>query len=78
LDHQEPTAKPRKGEFWRKHNSLALLVGKNEVADFEKHYADHGISVDHRETASGDMEPVITRREQFEAMLASRGMHDRS
>lgn len=70
-------APPRKGEFWRKHHSLALAVGADEVEKFERHYAENGIHVKHRKTAMGDYEPVITRGEQFDAMLKSRGLVNR-
>jgi len=61
-------------EHWRKHHSLALAVGKKEVAKMEQHYAAHGLNVQHRRTAQGDYEPVITRPEHFERLLAARGM----
>ncbi|WP_413936355.1 hypothetical protein [Nitrospira sp. BLG_1] len=77
IEHEAPKPKARKGEFWRAHHSLALEVGADEVAKFEKHYAKHGINVTHRKTDTGGYEPVITRQEQFDAMLRSRGLHDR-
>ena len=70
--------KARSGaEFWRKHHSLALAIGENQVAEMEEHYRKHGIHVSHRRTACGDYEPVVTRREQFDAMLKARGMVDK-
>jgi hypothetical protein len=65
------------GEFWRGHKHLALLIGKKEVPKFEAFYRRHGVNVTHRKTASGDYEPQVTRREQFNKLLAARGLVDR-
>ena len=65
------------GEFWRKHHSLALAVGKNEVKKMEEHYAANGIHVDHRKTASGDYEPVVHSKRDFDRLLKARGMVDK-
>ena len=64
-------------EHWRKHKSLALAVGKKQVAAMEEHYRKHGLLVDHRKTAHGDYEPVITSPNQFKRMLRARGMVDK-
>lgn len=73
LEHEEPPQPhARKGEYFRKHHAADLAIGKHEQEKFEKHYASHGIHVDHRPTAHGDLEPVITSRKQFERMQAAR------
>ena len=64
---------PRKGEFMRHHKHLALLCGKNEVEELEKHYAAHGVHVTHRPTGKGDYEPVVTQHSDWQKMCASRG-----
>ena len=64
------------GKFMRKHHSLALSIGKNQVEQMEKHYAREGVHVDHRKTACGDYEPVIISPEHFRALLRARGLTD--
>jgi len=66
----------KSGKFMRKHHSLALAVGKNEVAKMEEHYRKSGVQADHRKTAQGDYEPIIHSPEHFKALLKARGMVD--
>ena len=66
----------KSGKFMRKHHSLALAVGKNEVANMEDHYRKSGVTVDHRKTAHGDYEPIVTSPEHFRKLLKARGMVD--
>jgi len=65
-------------EHWRAHNHVGLEVGKNQVKQMERHYAKHGIHVDHRPTADGKgFQPVVTSVHQYERMLKARGMTNR-
>jgi hypothetical protein len=68
---------PKSGKFMRKHHSLALNVGNNQVASMEEHYRKEGVLVDHRKTPHGDYEPVVHSPEHFKAMLKARGMVDK-
>jgi len=68
----------KSGKHWRKHHSLALPVGKNEVAKFEEHYRKEGVTVDHRETACGDYEPVIHDLSHYRKILKARGLVDKA
>lgn len=77
-DHPAPSP-PKKGEFFRKHNHLALEVGARDVARAEAHYAKHGILVNHRPKKDGlGYEPVVTQPRDYQRLLKSRGLVDYS
>ena len=74
LVHDEPKPeRKRAGEYMRKHNHLALLVGENQVAEMEQHYANHGVHVTHRKTECGDYAPVVTSHSDWAKLCESRG-----
>lgn len=64
----------KSGKFWREHHSPGLAIGKKQVAELEKHYAAHGIHVDHRETACGDYEPILKSESDFNRCCEARGI----
>jgi len=68
----------KSGKFWRKHHSIGLAVGKDQVEEMERHYAENGVHVTHRKTKYGDYEPVIVSHEHFAKLLEARGWVDKS
>lgn len=71
-----PDQNKKRGEYFRRYHALDLMIGKNEQAKFEKHYANHGILVSHRDCGNGQVEPVITSGKQLERMVESRGFNN--
>ena len=67
----------KSGKFWRKHNSAALVIGKDEAQQFHEHYKQHGIHVDFKETECGDLTVKCNSREDYLKMLKARGLVDR-
>jgi hypothetical protein len=77
-DHPETAPPPpRRGEFWRKHDSLALEISEKQVATMDKHYAKHGIRLGHKRSRDGKgFVPDLREKRDFDRCLRARGMVD--
>lgn len=69
--------KPGPGEFWRKHSSPGLEVGKKQVAQMEQHYAKHGIHVSHRKANGGGYVPNVASQSDFNRLCEARGLKNK-